>query len=118
MNSEIDLTDLGLFADGPPVDVFRGMRDEAPVHWNESASGTGFWSLTRYADIQAANKDWKTFSSQRRGVTIEEGSAFPAEMQQLAFVMMDPRVTSSTARSCTRSSPRGWSASTSPTCDG
>ena len=72
------------------MDVFSALRDEAPVHWNRSASGTGFWSLTRFDDIAAANKDWKTFSSQRRGVTIEEGSVFPAEMAQLAFVMMDP----------------------------
>ena len=86
----LDLTDLSLFADGPPMDVFAAMRAQAPVHWNGSASGTGFWSLTRYADIQAASKDWMTFSSPRRGVTIEEGSVFPAEMQQLAFVMMDP----------------------------
>lgn len=90
MDVEIDLTDLSLFADGPPMDVFAALRDRAPVHWNESASGTGFWSLTRYADIQAASKDWRTFSSQRRGVTIEQGSVFPAEMQELAFVMMDP----------------------------
>jgi cytochrome P450 len=85
-----DLTDLSLFADGPPFEVFRTLRECAPVHWNASAAGPGFWSLTRYADIEAASRDWRSFSSERRGVTIEEGSVFPAEMQQFTFVMMDP----------------------------
>jgi len=88
-----DLTDLALFTDGPPLETFRRLRDEQPVHWNrasEHGSATGFWSLTRFDDIERVSKDWETFSSQRRGVTITEGTVFPAELEQFVFVMMDP----------------------------
>jgi cytochrome P450 len=88
-----DLTDITLFEDGPPWDIFRRLRDEQPVHWNPPSahgSSTGFWSLTRYEDIERVGKDWETFSSQRRGVTITEGTVFPAELEQFVFVMMDP----------------------------
>lgn len=88
-----DLTDLNLFRHGPPHETFRRLRDEQPVHWNRSSPGgssTGFWSLTRYEHIERASKDWETFSSQRRGVTIAEGAVFPAALEQFVFVMMDP----------------------------
>jgi cytochrome P450 len=88
-----DLTDLTLFDQGPPHETFRRLREEQPVHWNRSSAGgssTGFWSVTRYDDIERASKDWETFSSQRRGVTIAEGAVFPAALEQFVFVMMDP----------------------------
>ena len=57
---EIDLTDLRLFADGPPHDVYRQLRDDAPLHWNAATEhtpgGEGFWSLTRHADVDWAAK--------------------------------------------------------------
>jgi len=88
-----DLTDISLFRDGPPLEIFRRLRDEQPVHWNAPSphgSSTGFWNLTRYADIEQVSKDWETFSSQRRGVTITQGNVFPAELEQFLFIMMDP----------------------------
>jgi cytochrome P450 len=88
--STVDLSRDDAFADGPPHELFRQLRDESPVHWNASAEGRGFWSVTRYDDIARAVRDWETFSSQRSGITIQEGGVFPPELQQLAFVMMDP----------------------------
>ena len=32
----IDLTDPDLFADGPPHDAYRHLRDEAPGFWPEA----------------------------------------------------------------------------------
>jgi cytochrome P450 len=58
-----DLTDLTLFDHGPPHETFRRLREEQPVHWNcpsPGGSSTGFWSLTRYDDIERASKDWET----------------------------------------------------------
>lgn len=64
---DIDLTDLALFADGPPHDVYRRLRDEAPVHWNEPSAttpgGEGFWSFTRHEDVAWAARDAALFSS-------------------------------------------------------
>ena len=43
-----------------PSDVYRWMREEAPVYHSERY---GFWALSRYEDVLRAHKDWKTFSS-------------------------------------------------------
>jgi cytochrome P450 len=66
---EIDLTDLSLFAEGFPHDTFRCLRREAPVWWHRptehTPDGTGFWVLSRHADVLAAVSDPETFSSER-----------------------------------------------------
>ncbi|TDD30859.1 cytochrome P450 [Actinomadura sp. KC06] len=50
-----DLTDQAAFAGGVPYDVFARLRREAPVHWHPPGrSGSGFWVLSRHADIAAA----------------------------------------------------------------
>ena len=43
-----------------PYEVYRHLRDRAPVHFNERY---GFWALARHADVMAASHDWRTFSS-------------------------------------------------------
>lgn len=52
---DVDLTDLATFAAGPPHDVYRRLRDEAPVFWHEPTAHTpgaeGFWCLTRHEDV-------------------------------------------------------------------
>ena len=59
-----NLADHDSFVDGVPHDTFAQTRAEAPVHWTEAhGADKGFWSLTRYADIMAAQKDPTTFSS-------------------------------------------------------
>jgi cytochrome P450 len=45
-----------------PYGLYRDLRDEAPVHFNERY---GFWALARHADVMAASHDWRTFSSSR-----------------------------------------------------
>jgi cytochrome P450 len=64
---EIDLSDLALFADGPPHAAFRRLRDRAPVHWNAARAhtpgGEGFWNLTRHEDVLWAARQPEIFSS-------------------------------------------------------
>jgi len=50
-----------------PYDVWRRMRDEAPVYRNDKYD---FYALTRFADVEAAHRDPHTFSS-RRGTVLE-----------------------------------------------
>lgn len=78
-----DLSDLGLFADGPPWAVFDLLRREAPCHWNpEPAPNHGFWSVTRHADIVAVTRDQETFSSQLGAVSLEELDARQLEIRR------------------------------------
>lgn len=68
---DLDLSDLQLWKDGPPHDVFAMLRAEEPVHWSPLegfAEEQGFWSVTRYADIAAVGRDWAAFSSEEGGI--------------------------------------------------
>ena len=66
------LADPDSFAAGPPWALFRELRDSDPVAWTpEAEPHSGFWSVTRHADIVAVSRDWETFTSSR-GVSLEE----------------------------------------------
>ena len=60
-----------------PWEIYRRMRDEAPVYYN---SEHDFYALSRHEDVAAAYKDFATYSSAygRRNVSgkvAEEGLA-------------------------------------------
>ncbi len=62
---DVDLADNDKFLDGDtPWRMFDVLRAEAPVHWqDEGEHGSGFWSVTRHADIVAVDRDAQTFTS-------------------------------------------------------
>ena len=62
--SEVDLSDLDRFRDDQAWGQFDTLRREDPLHWNEEPAGRGFWSVTRYDDIWAVDKDTEAFSSE------------------------------------------------------
>ncbi|GLW98675.1 cytochrome P450 [Microtetraspora sp. NBRC 16547] len=70
---DVDLADNDKFLDGDtPWRMFDVLREQAPVHWqDEGAHGSGFWSLTRHADIVRADRDAETFTSMKF-VNLEE----------------------------------------------
>jgi cytochrome P450 len=59
-----------MWARAVPYEEFGRLRRDAPVAWSPD-DGSGFWSVSRYADIVAASRDVATFSS-ARGVSFEE----------------------------------------------
>ena len=67
-----------------PYPLYARLRKEEPVYFNEEH---GFWLLTKWADCQAAFKDFKTFSS-------INGPALEAEQNANSgypmFINMDP----------------------------
>jgi cytochrome P450 len=67
-----------------PYDVWRRMRDEAPVYRNDSYD---FWALSRYADVSAASRDPVTYSSARGTVLELMGSDLAASGM---IIFMDP----------------------------
>lgn len=46
--------------DADPFPFYRTLRDQYPCFWSEDAD---MWVLSRYADINAALQDWRTYSS-------------------------------------------------------
>lgn len=59
------------FLNGVPHETFALLRRAAPVHWYDWKLGEGFWSITKYTDILAVLKDWRTFSSEL-GANLED----------------------------------------------
>lgn len=57
----IDLMNLAPFIAGGELELFKRLREQDPVHWNDEPDGPGFWSLTRYEDIVKAIDDPATF---------------------------------------------------------
>src|SRR3954469_7635864 len=91
---EILVTERPLWLDGPPHEVFKRMRAECPVHWtpriSEYPDEAGFWSVTLPDDIHEVSHDWKTYSSERGGVTALTNAVMPLELISAMFIGMDP----------------------------
>jgi cytochrome P450 len=73
----VDIVSNDVYTDRLPLADYARFRDHAPVAWvNETEQnghrGRGFWSLTRWDDIVAVHKDWRTFSSEVGGTEIED----------------------------------------------
>ena len=93
MPEKIDLSDLGLFADGTPHAVFRRLRQESPIFWNEQSDGSGFWAITRHADVMQVSRDSETFSNERHGIMIYDESFETSGRERTMLEMDAPRHT-------------------------
>jgi cytochrome P450 len=86
------MAERALWQDGPPLELFKQMRRECPVHWTagvtEYPEERGFWSVTTADDIHTVSRDWQTYSS-ATGVTAVS-DVFPLELTQAMFIGMDP----------------------------
>ncbi|MCK9875332.1 cytochrome P450 [Frankia sp. AgPm24] len=62
--------------DTDPYPVWKRMRDEAPLYYNEKHD---FWALTRYEDVEPALGDWNTYRSGEGTVLefVKQGITFP-----------------------------------------
>ena len=70
-----------------PSEVYRRLRDEAPVYFSEKY---GFYALSRFDDVVAASRDWKTYSS-THGIELSTLSKDPDMIRSLKMIiMMDP----------------------------
>ena len=68
----VDLTDYDRFQRNEAWEQFDALRREDPVHWNpEAPPNRGFWSVTKYQDIWAVDRDTSTFTSEQF-VNLEE----------------------------------------------
>jgi len=80
--------------EGPPHDVFRSLRRGCPVHWSthipDYPQEDGFWSVTTADDVHEVSRDWRTYSSERGGITAIVESVMPLELQRSMFIGMDP----------------------------
>jgi cholest-4-en-3-one 26-monooxygenase len=90
---DVCVTEREVWDEGTPHELFARMRRECPVHWTASISEfpdeAGYWSVTTAEDVQTVSRDWRTYSSERGGVTAAN-DVFPLELMQAMFIGMDP----------------------------
>lgn len=70
--------------DTDPYEIWRGLRDHAPVYHNDRF---GFYALSRFADVQAAHRDPRTYLSSHATV-LELMGPDPIPSGQMIF--LDP----------------------------
>jgi len=95
--AELDVSDLSLWKDGPPHEVFRELRNQ-DLHFSplgDFPHETGFWSVVTYEDIAAVGRDHETFSSERSILVVdslaaEPGAPDPIDISSAMLICQDP----------------------------
>ncbi|MFF3286217.1 cytochrome P450 [Streptomyces sp. NPDC003023] len=88
-----DVFDPRIYAEGPPHESFRMLRDHHPVAWQEEyevlgwPSGPGFWAVTRHADVLRVLKDPAAFSSRLGATQIRDPD--PADLPFIRRMMLN-----------------------------
>lgn len=90
-----DPTDPDIYAADVPHAQFRALRATAPVHWVEQPpearagfEGTGYYAVTRHADVSAISRNSTDFSSAANGAIIRFAPDMTREQVQLQGVML------------------------------
>ena len=85
------------FINGQPFDIFKRLREEAPIYWHEESLDfePGFWALTKHEDIVKVSKDPMTFSSAVGGHLMSMGDPEVVDPSAVAAIIgnmigMDP----------------------------
>jgi cytochrome P450 len=73
--------------DTNPYPVFRRLRDERPIYYNERYD---FYALSRFDDVERASVDWRTYSSARG--TILELIKANMELPPGSIIFEDPPI--------------------------
>lgn len=68
----VDILSHDVYAQRVPHEELARYRAEAPVAWVNEDDGAGFWAVTRWDDLVAVHKDWRTYSSEVGGTELEE----------------------------------------------
>jgi cholest-4-en-3-one 26-monooxygenase len=95
---DFDFTDPDVNWSAVPHAQFRDLRRTAPVAWVEQKpgsydgftpeSGSGYWALTRHAEVAAVSKDGKHFSNAENGAIIRFPEGMEREMVEMQRVMI------------------------------
>jgi cholest-4-en-3-one 26-monooxygenase len=98
-----DFTDPDVNWDSIPHAHFATLRRTAPVFWVEQApearagiapeAGTGYWAVTKHADVSAVSKDSKNWSSAENGAIVRYNPDIEradVELQRVILLNQDP----------------------------
>jgi cytochrome P450 len=83
---DMDISHWDLWQADAQWPYFARMRREDPVHYSAASRYGPFWSVTRFHDIKAVDKDHETFSSEGSISIIDP----PEDFESPNFIAMDP----------------------------
>ena len=91
-----DPTDPDVMWESVPHEQFQALRLNAPVFWIEQPQssrdgmegGTGYWAVSKHAEVSAVSKDSKNFSSAENGAIIRFQAGMLREMVEFQRVML------------------------------
>ncbi|WP_456598780.1 cytochrome P450 [Blastococcus sp. SYSU DS0616] len=113
----VALVDPVTYETGPPFELLRRLRAEAPVAWVDEPAlhgrpaGTGFWLVLRHGDVERVLRDPATYSSWLGATQVSE--ARDLEWVRQMMLNMDPPDHTRLRRLLTRSfTPRAVAALT------
>ena len=94
--SGFDPTDPDIYVERVPHDEFLAMRQSAPVFWVEQPDearagqhgGTGYWALSKHADVSAVSKNSADFSTAENGAIIRFAPDMTREQVEFQRVML------------------------------
>ena len=88
---QIDVSDPHLFQQDAHWGFFERLRKEAPVHYCPESKFGPYWSVTKFNDIMAVEKNHELFSSEG-GIALGPPVSVPEEevMDTPMFIAMDP----------------------------
>ena len=73
MNIEdIDLLDADRFVRMEHHEMFKVLRNEAPLFWHTHPDGGGFWNVVRHKDVTVVNRDNELYSSEVGSISIPD----------------------------------------------
>jgi len=84
--SDLDISDPRMFQFDYWHGLFARLRAEAPVHFQPSSPAGPFWSVTRYEDIVAIERNTEVFSSEPSIAILDPEPDMILKM----FIAMDP----------------------------
>jgi cytochrome P450 len=84
--SELDVSDPRMFQFDYWHDLFARLREQSPVHYQSDSPAGPFWSVSRYEDIVAIERDTETFSSEPAISVLDPQPDMILKM----FIAMDP----------------------------
>lgn len=94
--ADFDFTDPDQMLTGVPHAEHALARQTSPVHWVEQPQssrdgmegGTGYWAISRHADVARVSKDSKNFSSAENSAIIRFPEGMQREMIEFQRVML------------------------------
>jgi cytochrome P450 len=75
VNTLVETLDDESLYSGDPFPLYARLRRDAPVAWN---ARTGYWAVSRHADVVAVSKDSERFCSGKGILTFEIGVEYPS----------------------------------------